>query len=84
MQAPMTDPTARVRQLLVELRPEADFDASRDFVEDGLLDSYDIVMLVSALDREFSVSIDGAEIVPERFASVASLLDLLRRSGAAV
>ncbi len=84
MQGPMTDATAKIRQLLAELRPEADFDASLDFVEDGLLDSYDIVMLVSALDREFSVSIDGAGIVPESFASVESLLGLLRRSGAAV
>ena len=84
MQGPMTDATAKIRQLLAELRPEADFDVSHDFVEDGLLDSYDIVMLVSALDREFSVSIDGAEIVPESFASVERLLGLLRRSGAAV
>jgi acyl carrier protein len=80
----MKDAEARIRRLLVELRPEADFDDASDFVGDGLLDSYDIVMLVAALDKEFSVSIDGAEIVPESFGSVAALVQLLRRSGASV
>jgi acyl carrier protein len=77
----MSRSTEVVRQVLAELRPDAGFEGSTDFVEDGLLDSYDIVMLVSALDKAFSISIDGADIVPENFASEAALVELLRRNG---
>ena len=40
-----------IAEILKEIRPEFDFTASRDFISDGMLDSFDIVTLVSALDK---------------------------------
>jgi acyl carrier protein len=71
----------RVLELLSEVRPEGDFRNSQDFLDDGLLDSFDIVMLVSSLDKAFGISIEGTEIVPENFRSVDAIRSLLRKHG---
>lgn len=70
-----------VMEILREIRPEEDFTASSDFVDDGLLDSFDIITLVSELDKTWAISIDGAQIVPENFRSVGAIESLLRRHG---
>lgn len=70
-----------VPEILKEIRPEFDFAVSSDFIADGMLDSFDMVALVSALDKNFGVSIPGTEIVPENFLSVQTIETLLRRIG---
>lgn len=68
-------------EILGEIRPEASFPDSMDFLEDGLLDSFDIVMLVSSLDKTFNISIEGTEIVPENFRNVDAIRALLHKHG---
>ena len=53
-----------VLEILKEIRPEFDFAASQDFITDGMLDSFDMITLVSALDKNYGISIDGTDIVP--------------------
>jgi acyl carrier protein len=72
-----------VLEILKEIRPEFDFSASNDFMADGMLDSFDMVTLVAALDKNYGISIPGTEIVPENFQNVASIEALLRKSGVA-
>jgi acyl carrier protein len=67
--------------MLNEIRPEADFAASADFLADGLLDSFDLLMLVADLDRRFGISILGTEIVPEHFRNLQTIEALLARHG---
>ena len=69
-------------EILKEIRPEFDFTASSDFIADGMLDSFDMVTLVAALDRNYSISIQGTDIVPENFQNLQQIEALLRRSGA--
>ncbi len=71
-----------VAEILKEIRPEFDFAASNDFIADGMLDSFDMITLVSALDKNYAVSIPGTEILPENFANISTIMDLLRKSGA--
>ena len=69
-------------EILKEIRPEFDFTASSDFMADGLLDSFDMVTLVSALDKNYSISILGTDIVPENFRNLQTIEALVRKSGA--
>lgn len=69
-----------ISSFLIELRPETDFSASENFIQDGLLDSFDLVSLVSMLEEQFSVFIDALEIVPENFATVDAIASLVSRS----
>jgi acyl carrier protein len=71
-----------ITEILKEIRPEFDFAASEDFISDGMLDSFDIVTLVSSLDKNFGISIPGTEILPEHFQNTRTIEALLRKSGA--
>jgi len=71
-----------VIEILTEIRPEFDFTASRDFIADGMLDSFDLVTLVAALDKNWGISIQGTDIVPENFQNLQTIEGLLRKSGA--
>jgi acyl carrier protein len=73
-----------VAEILKDIRPEFDFAASSDFIADGMLDSFDMVTLVAALDKNFGVSIPGTEILPENFANLQTIEALLRQTGATV
>ncbi len=70
-----------LRTVLLDIRPEFDFRESNDFISDGMLDSFDVVLLVAALDKKFGISIDGREIVPENFCSFDAMANLLRKHG---
>jgi len=69
--------------LLQEIRPEHDFTASRDFLGEGLLDSFDMITLVATLDKAFGISIAGVDIVPEHFRNLDSIAALLGKYAAA-
>jgi acyl carrier protein len=72
-----------IEEVLKGIRPEFDFTASQDFLGDGMLDSFDMMTLVSDLDKEYGISIAGVDIVPENFHNIASIQELLRRYGKA-
>jgi acyl carrier protein len=63
--------------ILAKIRPEADYRSSTDYIADGLLDSFDLVTLVSDLDSAFSISIPGVEITPERFRNAETIAVLV-------
>lgn len=71
----------KVLEILANLRPEFDFTEDVDFIEEGMLDSFDVVTLVSDLDSTFGISIDGMDILPENFATVDAIIELLKRNG---
>ena len=72
----------KIGEILAELRPEFDFTKDVDFVEEGYLDSFDIVQLVAMLEKEYGVKIKGIDIVPENFSSVVAMERLLKKRGA--
>ncbi len=69
-----------ILRILSEIRPEFDFDESGDFIEDGLLDSYDIVSIIDALENEFGIVIDGLDVVPENFNTIENIVLLINKS----
>ena len=71
----------QIMGMLNELRPEFDFTDSDDFVMDGLLDSFDIISLVSMLEEKYGVKVDGLDIVPENFSSLETIEELVNKSG---
>ena len=51
---------------------------------DGMLDSFDMVTLVAALDKQYGISIPGTDIVPENFKNAETIEALVRKCGAPV
>jgi acyl carrier protein len=71
----------QIIKILTELRPEFDFSENVDFIEEGMLDSFDVVNLVNELDGTYGISIDGMDVLPENFSSVDKIMNLLNKNG---
>ena len=78
------DKRKEIVEMLKEIRPEFDFSGSSDFIEDGLLDSFDIISLTSMLEEQYHITVDGMDIVPENFCSVEAITELIKKSGGTV
>lgn len=72
----------KIMEILQGIRPEFDFNSSEDFIEDGYLDSFDLVSLVSELDETFDISIDGLDIIPENFKSLDTITNVVKKTEA--
>lgn len=72
----------KIIKIIQENRPDIDDIEHALFVEDGLLDSFDIMTLVSDLDKNFGISIDGTDITPENFKDIYAIEELVRKNGA--
>lgn len=70
----------QIKNILENIRPEFKFEDGVNFIESGMLDSFDVVTLVTELEEAFSISIDGADILPENFCSIESIVALVNNS----
>ena len=65
--------------ILAELHPDVDFETEEHLIDDGILDSFDIVTLVAEIDGEFDVQIPAEELIPDNFNSAKALYALVER-----
>lgn len=66
-------------EILKGLHEDVDFEACETLIDDGILDSFDIVSLIAEINEEFDVAIPADEIVPENFNSARALWELIQR-----
>ncbi len=66
-------------EILQKIKPGVDFENQENLIEDEILDSFDIVSLVAAIDEEFDVQVTAKDIVPENFNSVDAMYNLIKR-----
>lgn len=71
----------KIIKILSDIRPEFDFNERVNFIENGMLDSFDVFNLVNSLDNEFGISIDGVDILSQNFTSVENIKALLIKKG---
>ena len=67
-----------ILNMLHEIRPKVNFKDSADFIEDELLDSFDVVSLISKIEEKYGVEISGMEIIPENFCGVQQIVNLVQ------
>lgn len=67
-----------ILDILTELRPDVDFETERALITKGILESFDIVSLVSELSDEFDITIRPKDLVPENFNSLDAICALIR------
>lgn len=66
-----------ILEMLKELSDEMPDDVQINLLATGIIDSFDIVNIVSALEEHFSIELNAEDIVPENFCSVAMIAKLL-------
>ena len=67
-----------ILEILETIKPGADFAASTDFIEEHLLESMEVLQLVSELNDEFDINITLPYIKPENFKSVESIYHMVQ------
>lgn len=65
-------------EILKDLHPEVDFESCDSLIDDGILDSFDIVSLIAEIGDSFDVTISAEKIVPENFNSAAAIWRMIR------
>lgn len=68
-----------IMAILENMELDADLDTCDTLVDDGILQSLDIVSLIAELGEHFDVKIPAREIVPENFNSVEAMWDMVQR-----
>jgi acyl carrier protein len=66
-------------EILSGLHPEVDFETETGLIDNKILDSFDIVTIISEINDEFDVMIPADEIIPENFNSAENLYELITR-----
>ena len=66
-------------ELLEDIKPTVDFGTCTGLIDDGCLDSFDILSIVSELNDAFGIEISPVDIVPENFNSAQALWNMVER-----
>ena len=66
-------------EILGELHPDVDFESEEQLVDDGILDSLDIVSLIGEIKRVFDVTVTAGDIIPDNFNTVQAMMALIER-----
>ncbi len=66
-------------EILTSLHPDVDFDKEEHLIDDKILDSMDIVRLVTELTDKFDIKIKAKDIIPENFNSAKAIGALIDR-----
>ncbi len=66
-------------QILGTLKPDVDFTKEKNLVEDGLLDSLDIVQIIAQIEKAFGVKLSADDIDPDNFESAQSIWSMISK-----
>ena len=69
----------KIIEILEEICPGIDFENEESLIDDELIDSLDIVSIVTELNDAFDVEITVEDLLPENFNSVDAIETLIRR-----
>lgn len=71
----------KLLEILKEIRPDVDFENETELIDDGILDSFDVVSIISEIDDAFGVQIRINELDPENFNSAEAIWNLIQKLG---
>ena len=66
-------------KILKELRPEVDFEKEDKLIDNGMLDSFDLVALVGEINDTFDVEVEFEDMEPENFNSAKAMYAMIQR-----
>ena len=65
-------------EILKSIRPDVDFENETELIDEGILDSFDVVSIISEIDDKFDVQIRINELDPENFNSAKAIYNLIQ------
>ncbi len=70
----------RLYEILEDVRGDVDFrNCKEKLIDDGVLDSFDIIAIIGELNEEYEIEISVDELLPENFNSPEAIMELVRK-----
>lgn len=69
----------KLLEILQGIRPDVDFVNEKSLIDDGILDSFDVVSIISELDDAFGVQVRITELDPDNFNSAEAIWNLIQK-----
>ncbi len=69
----------KLMNILTELKPEVSFETETALVDNGLIDSFDVVMLTGDIMEAFEIELEPEDVVPENFNSIEDMIKLIEK-----
>ena len=69
----------KLLDILNQIRSDIDYESEKTLVDDGVLDSFDIVSIVSELSMEYDIDISIDDMTAENFNSAEAMLEMITR-----
>ncbi len=66
-------------RIMSEIRPDLDFNKEDKLIDDDILDSFDIIAIVSEVNDFYGIEMNVNDLLPENFNSAAALYDLIQK-----
>ncbi len=66
-------------RIMSEIRPDLDFTLEDKLIDDDVLDSFDIIAIVSEVNDFFGIELNVNDLLPENFNSAEALYELISR-----
>lgn len=67
----------QIMKILKGIRSDVDFENETALIDNGVLDSFDIISIVGELNDAFDVEINVDDLLPENFNNVAAMVELI-------
>jgi len=68
----------KLLKIMSEIRPDVDFTAETQLIDGDILDSFDIISIVSEVNDQFCIEINVNDLLPENFNSAEALYALIQ------
>ena len=65
--------------ILKGICPKVDFANATKLIDDGILDSFDIISIVNELNEHYDIEIDVDDLEPDNFNTPAAMLELIEK-----
>lgn len=69
----------KVLSILENIRPDVEFEKEKKLIDDGVLDSFDIISIVSDYNDTFDIEINVEDLEPENFNTIEAMIDLITK-----
>jgi D-alanine--poly(phosphoribitol) ligase subunit 2 len=66
-------------EILEDVRPDIDFSSETKLIDNGVLDSFDIIAIVNECNEKFDIEITVASLLPENFNSAEAIWTLVQK-----
>ena len=66
-------------KILSGICPKVDFVNEKKLIDNGVLDSFDIISIVNELNEHYDIEIDVDDLEPDNFNTVEAMLELIEK-----